>query len=122
MADHGKTDFVQAFNRVLAARKDLLRSKNNWRVLSGIPKTTALGAFAGKNPTIDTLEKLAAAAQMTVAELMAYGDPDWQTKVALFERFKGWKPNEIADLVKLLERRAEPPAPGASEASVPQQP
>ncbi|MFP5516356.1 MAG: hypothetical protein ACLGJC_25160 [Alphaproteobacteria bacterium] len=107
MSDQPQTDIVAAFNRVLDARKPLLKSKNNWRVLSGLPKTTALDAFAGKNPTMDTLQKLASAAEMTVAEMLEYGDPDWQTKAEARAMLREMTSGEIASLTTLLRIRID---------------
>jgi hypothetical protein len=107
MSDQPQTDIVAAFNRVLDARKSLLKSKNNWRVLSGVPKTTALDAFAGKNPTMDTLQKLAAAAKMTVAEMLEYGDPDWEAKAKARAILREMEPGEIASLTTLLKIRID---------------
>lgn len=103
MADHQKTDIVAAFNRVLDEKKETLRSKNNWRVLAGIPKTTALGAFAGKNPTMDTLEKLAAAAGLTVGEMLEYGDPDWHAKVRARSLISKLTDAQLLGLIQFLE-------------------
>ncbi|MCM8736620.1 hypothetical protein M5E06_21060 [Azospirillum sp. A1-3] len=107
MSDQPQTDIIAAFNRVLDARKALLKSKNNWRVLSGLPKTTALDAFAGKNPTMDTLQKLATAAEMTVAEMLEYGDPDWETKAQARAILRQMQPGEITSLTTLLKLRID---------------
>ena len=122
MADTKKTDIIEAFNRVLAARKNVLRSKNNWRVLAEVPKTTALDAFAGRNPTVETLEKLAKAAGMTVAEMLEYGDPEWEWRIAARALLQGMSKQEVTALAVLLRKQeaklgapAETGAPSASE-------
>lgn len=74
------TDLIAAFDRVLEERKDLLRNKGAWAKMAGLRDSTARGAFANKNPTVDTLTRLAEAAGLTLAELLEYGDPDWEIK------------------------------------------
>lgn len=119
MSDPRQTNLVEAFNRVLEARKDVLRSKNNWRVLAEIPKTTALDAFAGRNPTMDTLQKLAKAAQMTVAEMLEYGDPDWEFKVAMRMTSGDLSDQEKSALLLLLRGKDRAETQKGADASEP---
>ncbi|MGF7178276.1 hypothetical protein [Azospirillum doebereinerae] len=109
-----KTDITAALNRVLATHKERLRSKNHWAGLAKIPATTVLDAFKGANSTIDTLTKLAEGAGLTLAELLAYGDPDWQVQVKTRNTFRSWTIDEVEGLIRALERRSGPQDAGAS--------
>ncbi|CAO3420869.1 hypothetical protein [Azospirillum endophyticum] len=100
-----KTDIAAALNRVLLTHKERLRSKNHWAGLSKLPTTTVLDAFNGANSTIDTLTKLADGAGMSLAELLAYGDPDWQIQVKTRQTFRSWSTEDFEALIRLLERR-----------------
>ena len=102
------TSVPDALKRALAANKSLLRSKNNWSVLAELPQSTVLDAFRpNKNPTIDTLSKMAAAAKMTVSELLEYGDPEWEAKVAARQLLKGMEAGEIKALTVILRGRSQ---------------
>jgi hypothetical protein len=103
-----KTDIAAALNRVLLTRKERLRSKNHWAGLAKIPTTTVLDAFKGSNSTIDTLTKLAEGAGMTLAELLAHGDPDWEVQVKIRNTFRSWTIEDVDGLIRLLERRSGP--------------
>lgn len=100
-----KTDIAAALNRVLLTHKERLRSKNHWAGLSKLPATTVLDAFNGANSTIDTLTKLADGAGMSLAELLAYGDPDWEMQVKTRRTFRSWSTEDFDALIRVLERR-----------------
>lgn len=109
MQDKPSFRVSDALHRALQANKRLLKSMNHWGVRAGLPQTTVRDAFnPERNPTIDTLTRLAAAADMTVAELMEYGDPDWEVRVKARQAFRGWTAQELTDLAHLLERRTAP--------------
>lgn len=109
-----KTDIAAALNRVLLTHKERLRSKNHWAGLAKIPATTVLDAFKGANSTIDTLTKLAEGAGLSLAELLAYGDPDWEIQVKTRKTFRSWSIEEFDGLIRILERRSGQPDSAAS--------
>lgn len=110
--DHShQTSITLALSRALKARKELLRSKNHWSVRAGLPQTTVRDAFSPeKNPTAETLIKMATAAEMTLAELLEYGDPDWETKAAARTLLKKMDREEIEALTMILRKRSAPDA------------
>ncbi len=64
-----------ALRRTLLQNKPLLRSKANWARLAGVPYGVVRGAFEGGRCLPSTLDALAAAAGLSVAE-MVQGVPD----------------------------------------------
>jgi DNA-binding Xre family transcriptional regulator len=62
--------FAFALRKVLAERKDLLRSRANWAKLAGLPYGVVSAAFKGGKIPSGTLEALAAAAGLEADEMI----------------------------------------------------
>jgi len=105
MEEIKKTDVKAALERVLEASKMRFKTANQWYTKAGLTESTGRSAFGG-NPTVKTLEKLAEAAGLSLAEMLEYGDPDWQQKRRARAFVASMTDEEAAALARLLERRA----------------
>lgn len=113
MTEKRRTDIPLALKRVMAAI-ETIANVNRWATVSGVPRQTLKDAVEGSNVTAETLERLAGAANMTVAEMLEFGDPDWEWLVAARDLLKGMSSEEIQALAKLLRPRIGPPESDAS--------
>jgi DNA-binding phage protein len=106
MTPSAAANIPAALHNALKTHKALLRSINHWGNLTGLGRTTVREAFKpDANPTVDTLTKLAAAANMTLAELLDYGTPDWQIRVRARQLLSRWPASDVLKLAELLDRR-----------------
>lgn len=102
------TNIPLALRRVLAERQGFLKSMNNWAKISEAKPSTVRDAFnPDNNTTLETLSKLAKGAGLTLAEMLEYGDLDWENKIAARRLIMEMTSEEIEALRVLLSARTE---------------
>ena len=118
-----KTNITESLRRVSALFPNA-RNPTQWAKSSQCGRQTVVDAINGSNATLDTLHKLAQGVGLTLAEMLEYGDHDWENKVAARRLLMEMTPEEVTALRTLLFARKEkerdgkpPPDADASEAS-----
>lgn len=106
MDEPKRTDIPTALQRVMAAHPSV-GNVTRWAAAAALPRQTVADATKGANTTLTTLLKLATAAGMTLAEMLEYGDPDWDHKAAARELLNGMSKDEIAALTVLLRGKEQ---------------
>lgn len=112
-----RTDIPAALTRVMK-RHERVGNPTRWAKLAGLPRQTVADAVRGANTTLETLQKMAAGAGMTLAELLEYGDEGWESRTAARMLLRSMTVEEIEALSVLLGKRsATPPDPGEPASS-----